>query len=986
MNEESKKELLNLKGNLLTYLQKQPYYQPNRKGFFLCQDPEHQDTNPSMMFNKKNNTCHCFSCGATHDLFWFIQRDFKLQSFGEAVDKAKELFDGSVMNTSIKKNYVPTEKNFLEYFNKIKNDRPVEYLKKRGLNDWLIDVYDLYFDKEHQSLIIPTSKSSYTERFLKVDKDTSEFSRYKHFGSSHIFDTFPNPERFLTNIPPIYIVEGELDALSILAGSGLGENKNASDKIKSGEIHALSIGLGSANNTYLLINELKKLPSEILQKYNFVLALDNDRAGKTGTEKLAEELTKLNAKFVSLNPYGNYKDANEALVNDKEKLKNNLENIYNNYNKILTGENTFFSEFDVKDNFEGEYLKISFISEDLKNVFKNYVNKHLTQTVYTDQNDLFIYSNPGIIPKSKLMGLLNEQVYPSLEDYAAFNNMFLQKTFIKENQLNSFKASKDTPSAEITNDLITAKLKYLISDAYKTYYGVDLSDAYISSDDIYYHIENLKKRPLKYELSESEKTIYEELMKSIAAVNSKFENYHTNYKKLTKDLLNQIKQENIKLDLTKEKLKALGILNESNTILKYPEFYKVLTNALNSPISNMVQSDNPSSVKTPLQEATPSSDTKYVNTKLYEKNVPYVLRNLPIFCCWKNVWDEKRNSYVKMPINPKNGHRAMTNEEERCFPPVYDENKQIVFDTYKDASGKERRKIRRNFDGQFDLRRLSDDMCSWTDFKTACEAVDKWGCDGIGINAIKHLNLFLIDLDDVKEETGELNPLAKEFIQQIPTYTEYSPSGKGIHMIGYADIDEKRAIRKDKVELYSAKHFITLTGNLVEGVPVKVCNKKSATPAINALIQKYLGLENNSEEKNYFHQQSSKYKFPEEVNQQGFDNQTIIKRCSAMYELKKNQYNGLNIFDELYDKGNWQQFFPSQSDADLFLVGRFKFFTTSKSQVDELFRSSGLMRDKWDQSVGSGFPYGMNTINYCFSKQQYSYTKSPNLQNKSIKE
>ena len=59
MNEESKKELLNLKGNLLTYLQKQPYYQPNRKGFFLCQDPEHQDTNPSMMFNKKNNTCHC---------------------------------------------------------------------------------------------------------------------------------------------------------------------------------------------------------------------------------------------------------------------------------------------------------------------------------------------------------------------------------------------------------------------------------------------------------------------------------------------------------------------------------------------------------------------------------------------------------------------------------------------------------------------------------------------------------------------------------------------------------------------------------------------------------------------------------------------------------------------------------------------------------------------------------------------------------------
>ena len=984
MTEESKKELLNLRSNLLTYLQNQPYYNPNRKGFFLCQDPEHSDTNPSMMYNKKNNTCHCFSCGATHDLFWFIQRDFELQSFGEAVNKAKELFDGTV-STNITSSYTPKEKNYTEYYNKIKNERPVDYLKKRGINEWIINAFELYYDKEHESLVIPTSESSYTERFLNVSKDSEEASRYKHFGSSRTYNTFPHPEKYMKEIPPIYIVEGELDALSILSGAGLGEGKLPDAKIKSEEIKALAIGLGSANNTYVLINELKKYNPEVLKRYNFVLALDNDRAGTAGKGKLAEEFSNLNLNFITANIYGNHKDANEALVKNKEKLQKNLEYIYEHFNQIKSGELPFVSAFDSKSNSSGKFLKINFISEDLAKTFKNYIARSNIEA-YTDGENIYMPTSSGLLPKSQILGLLTADTFPSLEEYAAFNNMFIQNVHISENQLTSLTQPNIVEPQAPSNDLITAKLKYLISDAYKTYYGVELSEAYINSDDIYYHIENLKKTPLKSELSESEKTLYGELMKSIDETNPKFESFYTNYKKLTKDLLQKIKQENLSVNLDKEKLKDLGILNDNNKILKYPEFYKVLDEALKQPLKEpdavAPTKQQDSSNKDP---ESPKKENKYINTKQYEKNVPFVLRNLPIFCCWKNVWDEQRNSYVKMPINPKNGHKAMTNEEERCFPPVFNENKQIVFDNYKDASGKQRRKIRRNFDGQFDLRRLSDDMCSWTDFKTACEAVDKWGCDGIGINAVKHLNLFLIDLDDVKDANGELNAVAKEFISQVPTYAEYSPSGTGIHMIGYADIDEKRAIRKNNVELYSAKHFITLTGNLVDGVPVKVCNKKSATPAINALIKKYLGVE-NATGKDYFHQQTSEYRFPKEENKQGFSNAEVIKRCSSMYEMRKEQYHGLNIFDELYEKGNWEPFFKSQSDADLFLVGRLKFFTTSKSQVDELFRLSGLMRDKWDQSVGSGFPYGMNTINYCFNKQQYSYTQQQKSDTKGIKE
>lgn len=976
MNTETdkKQELLNLRSHLKNYLSQQPYYKTDRKGFFLCQDPNHNDTNPSMMFNKKNNTCHCFSCGATHDIFWFIQRDYNLNSFGEAVAKAKELYEGIVSNAG--PSYIPKEKNYMDYFKNL-TKKPFDYLQKRGINEWLIDSLAIFLDENHNSIIFPTSKSSYTERFIDVVKDDEINSRYKHFGSSHLYSPIPE-DLFDSKIPPVFIVEGEIDAISIIASTGLGEGLSLNTQVKLEDIHALSIGLGSANNTFVLINNLKKMSSETINKYKFVIALDNDNAGVAGTNKLIEELSKLNANYIVVNPYGKYKDANEALINDKNRLRQNIEFITTNYNDIKTGKIQFASSFDENNYISGNFKKIHFISEQLELIFKNYIkNNNIESLTYNDEHILSFETN--ISPKSHFLGLLNRDVYPTLEEYAAFNNMFIQNI-----NLESFKTKtyenveiKDTP---ISNDLITAKLKYLISDAYKSFHNTDISASYIMPDDIYLHINNLKNMKLN-SLMNNENKMYDNLISEIDYNYEKFESYYINYKKLTRELLSKIKLENLQVDLDKSKLREMGILNESNSIIKYPEFYKLVSEAIKTPTSQHNQAYDS---KEDNHIVSNTLITKNNHSKDYEKNTPYVLRNLPIFCCWKSIWDEKRNNYIKIPINPKTGKRAMPNEEERCYPPVYDETNQIVFDTYKDSTGKERRRIRRNFEGNFDIRRLSDDSCSWTDFKTACEAVEKWGCDGIGINAVKHLNLFLIDLDDVVEENGELKDIAKEFISTIPTYAEYSPSGKGIHMIGYADIDENRTIRNGNVELYSAKHFIALTGRLVEGVPVKVCNKKSATPAINSLIRKYLSKE-NSTTKQYFYQQTSQYSFPMEENEMGFDNNTIIKRCMAMYEIQKQKYNGMNIFDELYNKGNWEPFFKSQSDADLFLVGRLKFFTTSKSQVDELFRESALMRDKWNQSVGSGFPYGMNTINLCFKQQQYSYTTQQNT-NQSIKE
>jgi len=60
--------------------------------------------------------------------------------------------------------------------------------------------------------------------------------------------------------------------------------------------------------------------------------------------------------------------------------------------------------------------------------------------------------------------------------------------------------------------------------------------------------------------------------------------------------------------------------------------------------------------------------------------------------------------------------------------------------------------------------------------------------------------------------------------------------------------------------------------------------------------------------------------------------------------------------------GQWQGKFPSQSEADYSLCKKLAFWTArDEAQVDRMFRSSGLMREKWDRQQG-GSTYGEITV------------------------
>ena len=144
-------------------------------------------------------------------------------------------------------------------------------------------------------LIIPTSKESYLARDTRkqIPEEQKPYSKSK-VGSIHLF----NAKALQNATKPIFIVEGELDALSII------------------EVGGEAVALGTTTKVKSLLELLKtEKPEQPL-----IIALDNDEAGEKAYKELSEGLRGLSIPFYRLNPSGEYKDANEALQKNREAL------------------------------------------------------------------------------------------------------------------------------------------------------------------------------------------------------------------------------------------------------------------------------------------------------------------------------------------------------------------------------------------------------------------------------------------------------------------------------------------------------------------------------------------------------------------------------------------------------------------------------------------------------------------------------------------
>ena len=266
-------------------------------------------------------------------------------------------------------------------------------------------------------------------------------------------------------------------------------------------------------------------------------------------------------------------------------------------------------------------------------------------------------------------------------------------------------------------------------------------------------------------------------------------------------------------------------------------------------------------------------------------SLPDELKEKGLFCVWD--YENRGSGLTKVPYDPISGKRASSNNKD-----------------------------------------------TFTEYGYAVSEAPDY--DGIGIGIFDGVSG--LDIDHCIGENGELSETAQDIIRIMHSYTETSPSGKGIHILFFTeDFDydkEKYYIKNEKtgLEAYvsgATNRFLTCTGNVC--APLS-CDIGVRDRELGIVLEKYMRREKDVSS-------------PEGGS---LSDDEIIMRINR---------TNADLWNGCYDEEKY-----SHSEADLALCGILAFWTGKDiARMDRIFRCSCLMRDKWDEKHGAK-TYGRMTL------------------------
>ena len=131
---------------------------------------------------------------------------------------------------------------------------------------------------------------------------------------------------------------------------------------------------------------------------------------------------------------------------------------------------------------------------------------------------------------------------------------------------------------------------------------------------------------------------------------------------------------------------------------------------------------------------------------------------------------------------------------------------------------------------------------TWSDYQTAVECVKQGLAEGVGYQ-FDGSGIYGVDLDNVLDKSGKLTNEAIDIIYKLDSYTEYSPSGTGVHIIVKAPSAEITRHRKKDyfLEIYGKDRYFTVTGNIcgcykdiaTRTMELQEIHNKFLTPAVS---------------------------------------------------------------------------------------------------------------------------------------------------------
>lgn len=271
---------------------------------------------------KDGTSWKCFSCNNGGDIFDLIGKLENITDYNAQLKRAADILGIDITESAPPKanqNKTKSERNggenmkdkqnYTDFFLQAhKNIEKTDYWKKRGISRELVDRFNIGYVENWKTptnsnaptsprLIIPTSDYSYLARDTRENLTSAQmgYSKMKVGGTS-LF----NKNVIKTARKPVFVVEGEIDALSIMEAGGE------------------ALALGSTTNVKAFIELVKLQPPESA----LLLALDNDGAGNHATKELIEALESLKIKYYRVDIVDLYKDPNEALQKNREAFIN----------------------------------------------------------------------------------------------------------------------------------------------------------------------------------------------------------------------------------------------------------------------------------------------------------------------------------------------------------------------------------------------------------------------------------------------------------------------------------------------------------------------------------------------------------------------------------------------------------------------------------------------------------------------------------------
>ncbi len=256
-----------------------------------------------------------------------------------------------------------------------------------------------------------------------------------------------------------------------------------------------------------------------------------------------------------------------------------------------------------------------------------------------------------------------------------------------------------------------------------------------------------------------------------------------------------------------------------------------------------------------------------------------------------------------------------------------------------------------------------DDPETWSTFEEAEEAYrEKKALDGVGFVFTADDPFTVFDFDDCVDDDGVIDRSVEKIIDTIDSYTELSPSGRGVRVIAKGKKPGMRCKNvKLKLEIYDHSRFATLTGHIIAGRGAIEDRQDEIETAYRMIFdEEQTGTASTGENTSSPLVEAGKCNI-------SLDEVRAIVRHSVVWPKIKS-----------LEEGDLSEYGGDQSSADLALLNYYAFFCQRDPELmDEMFRDTALYRPKWDEQRGEK-TYGELTIAKAIEGTQEVYNPEKN--------